>query len=130
VKEDELLVLAELTEEEFEELEELLDELEEDESDFEEAEEDEETPVSELAELDETLVPVSFVLVETFALEETLLLLPQEANKVMGSATNQMILLSIQKSSSHTIKGKRLIHYRPKDKENAASIPFWVRRRA
>jgi hypothetical protein len=124
-------VEAELSDEELEELEALLDELEEEESDFEEAEENEETLASEFDELDDTLVPVSFVPVETFVFDEALpLLSPHEANKVMGSAMSQMILLSIQKSSSHTIKGKRIIHYRQKDKENATSIPFWVRWRS
>jgi prefoldin subunit 5 len=89
-------VEAELSDEELEELEALLDELEEEESDFEEAEDDEETLASEFDELDDTLVPVSFVPVETFVFDEALLpLSPHEANKVMGSAINQMILLSI-----------------------------------
>jgi len=100
-------VEAELSEEELEELE----ETEADEALEPVFPEPDETLVPVLLALDEVLV-VSFGPVEAFALEDTLPLSPQEANKVMGRAINQMIFLSIQKSSSHTIKGKRSTHYR------------------
>jgi len=116
VKEDELLVEAELSDEELEELE----ETEADEALEPVLSELDEALVSVLLAFEEVLV-VSFVLVEALALDETLLLSPHDANKVIGSAINQMILLSIQKSSSHMIKGKRLTNYRQKDKENATS---------